>query len=176
MNIDMVYMYSIMCMYIPYSIYIHSVHVYIFLVDHWPMTFLLIFHFFFCIFFFVFVCLFICLLYIENNAKLDGTLQTVCITKSLWIFRSFCALESKSVKHMDFFFFMHMKTWTFFFFFYTSLNQSSFIGACVCSERRHWIFSQPWMFNSKHFDALFLGVLLLIDYKIHNRSALEFQP
>lgn len=36
MNIDMVYMYSITCMYIPYSIYIHSVHVYIFLVDHWP--------------------------------------------------------------------------------------------------------------------------------------------
>lgn len=61
MNIDMVYMYSIMCMYIPYSIYIHSVHVYIFLVDHWPMTFLLIFHFLYFV---------VCLLYIENNAKL----------------------------------------------------------------------------------------------------------
>lgn len=94
MNIDMVYMYSITCMYIPYSIYIHSVHVYIFLVDHWPMTFLLIFHFLYFV---------VCLLYIENNAKLNGTSQTVCITKKkLWIYGGFRALENKSIKHIVF--------------------------------------------------------------------------
>ncbi len=163
MNIDMVYMYSIMCMYIPYSIYIQCSCIYF---SSWSLAHDIFINLSLFLYFF-----FVCLLYIENNAKLDGTLQTVCITKSLWIFRSFCAWESKSVKHG--FFFMQIN-----FFFCTPLNQSSFIGAWVYSERRHWIFSQPWdwMFNSKHFDVLFLGDLLLIDDKIHNRSALELQP
>lgn len=74
MNIDMVYMYSVTCMYIPYSIYIHSVHVYIFLVDHWPMTILLILH----VLYFTF-----CFVYIENDAKLDGTLRRQSVLQNI---------------------------------------------------------------------------------------------
>lgn len=40
MNIDMVYMYSIICMY--HIVYTHSVHVYIFIADGWPLIFIVL--------------------------------------------------------------------------------------------------------------------------------------